>query len=140
MASRVNAAGTKYGQDRNNSSIMDCSLFVCNALGHPHDGASGGGGHLVTGDLDGNSDFRALGKNEAAQPGDVLWQPRRNGGAHVGIFTGEKNSKGGLLGMQMGNSGASVGVWGLPIQKGVSGMGWFEGADKLVIYRPQRPR
>lgn len=130
--------GIVYGQQRKGSGTMDCSQYVCKALGHPH---AAGANDLTTETITSDrSLFRPLGAGEAPQVGDILYQPNASGG-HVGIFTGERNKNGGLIGCAMGgkSGGSCSSVWGIPPAKGVSGAGWFAGSDKLTIYRPQIP-
>jgi RHS repeat-associated protein len=84
----------------------------------------------------GNSHFARVPVSEA-RAGDLLWQPRGGGNGHVGIYLGSKNATGGLIGAEMGNSGArATSVWGLPRSEG----GWFSGGDQLIVYRPMVPR
>lgn len=132
---RVQANNIKYAQERGNPNTMDCSGFVAESLGTRNSKGDG----LSTRNLDGNCDFRRLEPGEQPQPGDVIAQPRSSGppgSQHVGISQGPR-SQGGHLGVQMGNSGAAVGVWG--IEKG-KGKGWFEGGDQMKAYRPQKQK
>ncbi|MDB4878537.1 MAG: hypothetical protein JWM41_4983 [Gemmatimonadetes bacterium] len=84
-----------------------------------------------SGTYEGNPHFRPISVGEARR-GDILWQPRGRSNGHVGIFLGDRSSKGGLLGAAMGDNGArTTSVWG-PKSAG----GWFAGGDKLKVYRP----
>jgi hypothetical protein len=129
---RVRANNITYAQERGNPSTMDCSGLVSESLGERNSKGDG----LSTRNLDGNCDFRRLEPGEQPRPGDVLSQPRSSGppgSQHVGINQGPR-SQGGQFGVQMGNSGANVGVWGVERGQG----GWFEGGDQMRAYRPQK--
>jgi hypothetical protein len=131
QAVEITRDGITYGQERGNPKKRDCSEFVCRAVGDPHKGST----HMNSRDFANNPNFRALGAGESLQEGDVLWQPRSGGqpgSGHVGIFNGSYDH-GRPMGCEMGNSGATCkSVWGAG--------GWFEGGNKLTVYRPQVPK
>jgi hypothetical protein len=71
----------------------------------------------------------------APRAGDFIWQPRSSGApgaGHVGVYLGESDSRGRLLGAQMGTSGAKIAPFGAG--------GWFEGGGQIKYYRPTVPQ
>lgn len=141
QVSQVKSEGLSYGQNRSDPSKLDCSGFVCRGYGHQHEAGSE---HLTTATIGLSSSFRVLKSGETPQAGDVMVQWYLNSKAHMGVFTGETNARGGYIGCAMGErSGASCSsVWGIaPKKEGQegNGYGWFDNRIPLVWYRPQKP-
>jgi cell wall-associated NlpC family hydrolase len=129
LAHEYSAAGTPYVYGGGGAQGSDCIHFC-------HDAATNASLNLpllASEDFAGNAHYTPVPVSEA-RAGDVLWQPRNAAGkGHVGVYLGFKDKAGGLVGAEMGGSGASwKSVWGIPQSKG----GWFKGGDKLVVYRP----